>query len=117
MSIVHERIRGDKRSSIPLAAKVEIMKNCSDAALILYEHYLSKTKLEGDTLSDENIAEELDWNVYKVAKNRRNLVDHGYFLQVNGKLSDKRKITVTYLDPKLIHEINALTEEKESLCT
>jgi len=113
---MHEVIRGDKRTSLPLAAKVEIMNNCGDAALILYEFYLYKGNLEGYTFSDEEVAKELDWNVYKVAKNRRKLIKHEYFLQVHGKFSDKRKITVTYFDSKNIHEI-LLQKEKESLCT
>ena len=95
--------------------KVEVMRKCGDAALILYEFYINKASLDSYAFSDEDAAKALAWNIHKIAKNRRKLVDNSYFLQVSGRLTDKRKITVTYLEPKLINEIKSIIDCPELL--
>jgi len=91
----------------------DLMSSCGDAALILYEYYLKKAGIDGYTYQDELVARGLGWNSHKVKQNRLKLTKEQYFLQINGKLNDKRKITVTYLHPQEIHEVNALIDNPE----
>ena len=95
--------------------KVEVMQKCGDASLILYEFYISKAGLPSYAFSDKDAATALDWNIHKVKSNRLKLTSAHYFKQVNGRLNDGRKVTVTYLEPVLINEINTMVNDPELL--
>jgi len=112
-SLYQKLVKSPTKMYLRQKDKADIMEKCGDAALILYEFYLSKGGLDTYAFLDKDAARAMRWNIYKVAKNRRKLVEQNYFLQINTKFADKRKITVTYLDPKLIHEINEVKSDPE----
>ena len=85
--------------------KVKVMNTCGDSALILYEFYIVKSGVPDFRFEDINVATSLDWNIYKVKKNRLRLIENGYFYQRRGKLNDGAKTVITYLDPSQIKEI------------
>ena len=93
----------------------DLMKECGDAALILYEYYLSKAGVPLYSFADEIVAPKLGWNIYKVKKNRLKLIKSNYFRQVSGRLNDGRKVTVTYLDKEEVADINTLANDPELL--
>ncbi len=98
-----------------LKDKTEVMENCGDAALILYEFYISKAGAPNYAFTDAQASDALNWNIHKIQQNRLKLTKHDYFKQVNGKLNDGRRVTVTYLEPELIREINSLANDPELL--
>jgi hypothetical protein len=87
-----------------LQDKLEVMKTCGDSALILYEHYLTQSGKPDFTFEDDVVANSIKWSPSKVKKNRLKLTREDYFLQRKGKLHDGARITITYLDRKLIQE-------------
>jgi hypothetical protein len=85
-----------------LQDKIDVMKACGDPALILYEYYLAKSGQPDFTFEDDVVAKSIQWTKSKVKKNRLRLTGEDYFLQRRGKLHDGARITITYLDRKLI---------------
>lgn len=96
-----------------LKDKTEVMEKCGDAALILYEFYISKSGVPEYAFTDESAAKALNWNIHKVKRNRLSLIKNNYFKQVNGTLNDGRKVTVTYLEPEYIEHINSFDKKEE----
>ncbi len=94
---------------LQLKDKVEVMRTCNDAGLILYEYYISKAGQPDFTFDDRTVARALDWSDAKVKKNRLKLTKNGYFLREKGSLNQGGRIVITYLDPEQIKEFQRLT--------
>lgn len=56
-----------------------ISRTGGDAAVLLMEHYLRKVHRTTADLRDSTVAEELDWDVSKVKRNRLKLAKLGLF--------------------------------------
>ncbi len=92
-----------------LQDKVEIMQDCnSDAAVILFEYYLSKAGIEEFEFSDYKASHALKWSERKVQEVRKKLTKAGYFLQKKGNYRDGRKIITTYLGKEKTKEFLTL---------
>lgn len=98
-----------------LQDKVAVMNECGEAALILYEFYISKAGTPNYSFSDKAAGNSLNWDLQKVQRNRLKLVKAKYFKQVSGKLSDGRKVVITYLDPELINSLPGSESDTEHL--
>lgn len=98
-----------------LKDKKELMAKCGDAALILYEFYMSKAGVEGYGFYDIAAAEALGWNVHKVKTNRLKLTKSQFFKQCKGKLNDGRRVVITYLEPEYIQRIMQMEKDPELL--
>ncbi len=85
--------------------KVQIMKQCSDSALILYEFYLSKAAAPGYAFEDSKVAAALGWHISKVSRLRQQLTREGYFMRHT--VAGLGKGVLTILDPELIREVKA----------
>lgn len=103
--------RGSTRMYLTLQDKVEVMAQCGDSAMILYEYYVSKGGKDNYSFSDELVAKALHWKIRKVKTYRLKLVANNYFKQMSGRFSSGKKFTVTYLDPVEIRELNGLGED------
>ena len=108
-------LRKATKMYLTLADKVALMTECGDAAMILYEFYISKAGVAGYTYADATVSFALKWSTSKVKKNRLRLIKAGYFKQVSGKLSDNRLITHTYLDPAIIQDLPNTTVMRKTL--
>lgn len=108
-------LRKATKMYLRLQDKKEVMTKCGDAALILYEFYVSKAGTPDYSFSDELAAKALGWSVQKVKRTRLILTKSNFFKQVQGKLNDGRKITVTYLEPALIYAISKAKTNEEIL--
>ncbi|MDO8909829.1 MAG: hypothetical protein Q7W55_15180 [Pseudohongiella sp.] len=97
-----------------LQDKVDVMKTCKEAGLILYEFYLSRAGYQDFTFDDDTVAKSLKWTKSKVKKTRLKLTIHRYFLQRKGKLNDGGKMVITYLDRKLIKAVLGESDEAET---
>ena len=106
-------LRKATKMYLRLQDKKEVMDKCGDAALILYEFYVSKAGTPDYPFSDDLAAKALGWNVHKIKRNRLALAKSNYFKQINGKLNDGRKVTVTYLEPEYIAMVNACTKQEQ----
>ena len=79
-----------------LEEKKHLMKECGDAATILFEYYLSKAGMENYEYTDSKCAIALGWSTRKVQETRLKLTKAKYFLQRKGKLQGGA-VVFTYL--------------------
>jgi len=95
-----------------LEDKKDLMKECGDAAMILFEYYLSKAGLENYEYTDQKCGLALGWSTRKVQETRLKLSRAGYFLQRKGKLQGGTVI-FTYLGKdKVKNQLKIEHEEK-----
>lgn len=85
------------------ADKKQLMQECGDASLILFEYYLSKAGIEEYDFADDKVAKSLGWGIRKVQETRKRLIKAGYFAQQHGKYSNGNKIVTTYLGKETIN--------------
>lgn len=105
------RSRAATKSYLRLQDKVEVMERCGDAALILYEFYISNSGRRSFSFSDDSASKALGWKVSKVKQNRLRLKKYGYFLQLSGKIGKDHKVTITFLDPHEIRHVQGLDKQ------
>jgi hypothetical protein len=75
-------------------------------AYILFEYYLqsyNNPRNRDNRFTDEKAAKILGWTTRKVAGIRKKLETAGWYYQVSGVYSDKRKITSTYLGKQKVY--------------
>jgi len=90
----------------------EMLSTLGDSAVILYEFYLRKAGYSDYSFKDEDAARKLAWDISKVQRTRLKLVKAGWFYQSTGKLTNHKKITVTYLGKKCVNEAKILENIK-----
>jgi len=77
--------------------KKEIMAECGDAAVILFEFFLSKAGIRDYQYTDGKAGKVLGWKDSKVKKVRLKLRSAGYFYEESASYTHGRKVTTTYL--------------------
>ena len=90
----------------------EMLVTLGDSAVILYEFYLRKAGYSDYSFKDTDAAKKLAWDISKVQRTRLKLVKAGWFYQSTGKLTNNKKITVTYLGKKCVNEAKILADIK-----
>lgn len=84
--------------------KKEIMAECGDAAVILFEFFLSKAGIRDYQYTDSKAGKVLGWKNSKVKNVRLKLRSAGYFYEKSAGYSDGSKITTTYLGKREVEK-------------
>ncbi len=90
-----------------LKEKKEVILECGDSALVMYEFYISKGGMKDYMFSDKKTGMALGWNESKVKRIRLKLEKHRYIKTLTFK-NPKGKFIVTYLSKENVSE----TEQK-----
>ena len=111
-----KQFRKASKVYLKLEDKREIMSDIGDAALILFEYYLSKSGTPNFDYSDKKAANALGWTIRKVLDVRLKLTKAGYFLQRKGKYNDGSLIVTTYLGKEEVSKTKELVSMSKT-CT
>jgi len=85
--------------------KRELIKECGDAALILFEFYLSKAGAPDYQYTDEKSGIALGWSTRKSKDVRLKLTKTGYFYEATARYGDGRHVTTTYLKKETVRDV------------
>jgi hypothetical protein len=102
--------RGATKVYLTLKDKVEIMKECGDASLILFDFYLTKTSYMNGTekgydyMDDAKTAKSLGWSKFKVRDNRQKLMKNNWMKIVKGRYNNGKKIIKTFLGKEVVEK-------------
>jgi hypothetical protein len=91
--------------------KKALIKECGDAACLLFEYYLSKSGIKDFEYTDAKSAYALGWTERKVRSVRGKLTKAKYYAQRTATYADKRKVITTYLGKEQVNQL----PEKEAV--
>lgn len=98
------RQRGVTKKYLTEKDKRELGQLAGDAAVLLFDHYLSKTGLDNYLPTDEKAANCLGWKTSKAKNVRLKLARAHWFHQTKNTLNDGTKLTMTFLGPDAVNE-------------
>jgi len=102
--------RSTSKVYLTMKEKVQIMKECGDASLILFDFYLTKSSYMNGTskgydyMDDQKTAKLLGWSKSKVRDNRQKLMKNNWMKIVKGKYNNGRKIIKTFLGKEVVEK-------------
>jgi len=90
---------------LKLTEKKELIQECGDAALILYEYWLLKAGIPDFQFTDYKSAKALGWSQSKATQIRLKLTKADYFHEASARYTDGRHVTTSYLGKEMVKEI------------
>jgi len=112
----HSTKKGGTQVYLTWKQKSELMAECGDASLILFEYYLSragymdKTDKGFNYRDDSKPAKVLGWTTSKVEKTRQRLMKNNWMKIQTGRFSNNKKIVRTTLGKDLVLKENKIDE-------
>lgn len=74
---------GKTRFFLDTKSRRELLRNCGDQGYMLYEYYLAMATYGDQPMTDHRVCAYYDWHLAKVARNRKKLIQHGWFRTFN----------------------------------